>query len=143
MLRESVSEFTREDVPLYEDQSTRDEQYRAAEREGRPYLAIERYEDGYAITYDLLPAGVELAPPAHSELDERVTHAVEEIVGDDARATAEISKSVSASLGNIGVFDRERSARDVAVVVGRLVCDDANWVAASEPDPPGDSLRKN
>ncbi|WP_370515812.1 hypothetical protein [Halapricum sp. CBA1109] len=136
-------EYTREDIPLYEQRSVRDDQYRAAESEGQPYLAIERYEDGYTITYDLLPAGVELAPPAHSELGERVTHAVEEIVGDDSRATAEISQSISASLGSIGVFDRERSARDVAVVVGRLVLDEDNWTDAPDPEPPGDSLRKN
>lgn len=137
-------DYTPSDIPLYEDQATRDEQYRAAEQEGRPYLAVERYDGGYAVTYDLLPAGAELAAPTEKELTERVTRAVEDIVGDEALPTVEVSKSISASLGNVGVFRRERTAREIAVVIAHLALDEANWVEASGPGgPSGDALRKN
>lgn len=132
------------DVPLYEDPSRRDQQYRAAEREGRPYLAIECYEGGYAVTYDLLPADAELSGPAHKELSERIRRTVEDIVGDERRATAEVSQSVSASLGNIGIFHSERTAREVAVVVGRFALDEHNWVEASGVGGPStDDIRRN
>jgi len=140
----SDTPLTPSDVPLYEDQSRRDEQYRAAEREGRPYLAIECYEGGYAVTYDLLPAGAELSGPAHKELRERIRHTVEEVVGDQRRATVEVSQSVSASLGNIGIFRSERTAREIAVVIGRFALDENNWVEASGVGPAAnEELRRN
>lgn len=132
------------EIPLYEDQATRDEQYRAAERAGRPYLAVESYDGQFAVTYDLLPAGVELSAPVRKELATRVTQAVEDIVADSATPTTEVSKSIGTSLGSAGVFEREESARIVATVVAGLVLDEDNWVDASGPDSPStDSLRKN
>lgn len=137
-------DYTPSDIPLYEDQATRDEGYRTAECEQRPYLAIECYEDGYAVTYDLFPAKQQLAAPAHKELRERVTRAVEDVVGDEALPTVEVSKSISASLGNVGVFYRERTAREIAVVIATLVLEKDNWVADSMVgSPDDDALRRN
>ena len=82
------------DVPLYEDQATRDEQYRRAEREEVPFFAVERYDEGYAVTYDLLPAGRELAKPARKELEERLTREVERLVADPSVPTTEVGKTV-------------------------------------------------
>lgn len=139
-----MPEYTLSDVPLYEEQAARDEGYRTAQREGRPYLAVERYEEGYAVTYDLLPADAELSPPVHKELGERVRQTVEDIVGDESRATVEVSQSISASLGNIGIFQRERTAREVAVVVAQLALEEDNWVEPSQPSGPTDEdLRTN
>jgi hypothetical protein len=106
------------------------------EREGVPFFAVESYEHGYAVTYDLLPAGSQLAPPAHSEVAERITREVEDIVGDDGLPTTEVSRSVSASLGNVSFFQREDSARRVAAAVSHVVLDESNWVAA---EPPADA----
>ena len=68
------------DVPVYEDTAARDEAYYRAEREETPFLAVERYEGGYAITYDLLPAGYELARPARKELTEQLSQKIEAVV---------------------------------------------------------------
>lgn len=132
------------DVPLYEDRSSRDDAYYTAEAEERPFFAIEQYEEGYAITYDLLPAGQELSEPMRKELNERVTRRVEDVVGDDSLATVEVSRSIGASLGNISFFQREATARDIASVVSRLVLDETNWVEASGPgDLPPTEIQKN
>jgi hypothetical protein len=125
-----------QEVPLYEDRETVEAKYRAAERAGEPFLAVESYEEGYAVTYDLLPADKELAPPAASEVGERVTREVEEIVGDERTPTTEVSRSVSASLGHIAFFGHEQSARRVAAVVSSIVLDEANWI---DPARPGQS----
>ena len=136
--------FAPSDVPLYEDQQARDDAYYQAEAESSPFFAVERYEEGYAITYDLLPAGKELSEPMRKELNEQVTRTVEDVVGDDALATVEVSRSIGASLGNISFFERESTARDVAVVVSRIVLDEANWVDAEGPgDLPPTEVQKN
>jgi hypothetical protein len=138
------ADHTPSDIPVYEDQQARDEHYRNAETEGQPYIAVERYEEGYTVTYDLLPAGAELSAPMAKELNERVVRAVESVVGDDGRATTEVSQSLSASLGNVGVFETERAAREVAVVIARVALDEDNWVEAAEiGGPGGDALRRN
>ena len=124
------------DVPLYEDRETVEAEYADAERQGSPFFAVEAYEEGYAVTYDLLPAGKELAPPAASELGERLTREVEDIVADERMPTTEVSRSVSDSLGHIGFFQREGSARRVAAVVSTIVLDEANWVDATDVDGP-------
>lgn len=132
------------DVPLYEDRSSRDDAYYAAEAEERPFFAIEQYEEGYAITYDLLPAGQELSEPMRKELNEQVTRRVEGVVGDESLATVEVSRSIGASLGNISFFQREATARDIASVVSRLALDETNWVEASGPgDVPPTEIQKN
>lgn len=122
------------EVPLYENRSTVEEQYQAAEIDNEPFFAIEQYDEGFAITYDLLPADSELAEPAVSELDERVTREVESIVGDESRPTAEVSRSIGNSLGQLSFFVSEESAREVAATISVLVLDDANWVPASPPE---------
>jgi len=123
-----------DEIPLYGDRETVDEQYRAAERASRPFFGIERYDEGYAITYDLLPAGVQLAEPVRAELGERVTREVEHIVDDDSRPTTDVSRTISESLGQLSFFASEESARVVAATIAPLVLDEANWVTASPPD---------
>ncbi|ACV46512.1 hypothetical protein Hmuk_0375 [Halomicrobium mukohataei DSM 12286] len=136
--------FDPSDVPLYEDQQARDDAYYEAEAESTPFFAVERYEEGYAITYDLLPAGYELSEPMRKELNERVTRTVEDVVGDEALATVEVSRSIGASLGNVSFFQREATARDVAAVISRLVLAEENWVEADGPgDLPPTEVQKN
>jgi hypothetical protein len=122
-----------QDVPLYEDRETVEAKYTEAERAGEPFLAVERYEEGYAVTFDLLPADKELAPPAASEVGERITREVEAIVGDESLPTTEVSRTVGESLGNVSFFEREASARRVAASVSTLVLDEANWETATPP----------
>lgn len=126
--------YTPSEVPLYETRTTVEQQYQAAQADQQPFFAIEQYEEGYAITYDLLPADSELAEPAVSELDERVTREVESIVGDGSRPTTEVSRSIGKSLGQLSFFVSEESAREIAATISTLVLDDANWVPASPPD---------
>lgn len=136
--------YAPEDVPLYADQATRDAEYERAEREAVPFFAVERYEEGYAVTYDLLPAGKELAKPARKELDERLTREVERLVGDPSVPVTEVSKTVGESLGSVSMFEREETAREVAAVVSRTVLAEANWVEGSPPEPPaGTEFRQN
>ncbi|MEF8937028.1 MAG: hypothetical protein V5A32_03655, partial [Halovenus sp.] len=61
----------------------------------------------------------------------RLTHQIEQIVGDSSLPTTEVSKSVNDSLGSVSLFDREESARRVARAVAPIVLDEANWVDAS------------
>lgn len=133
----SVPGYEPHEVPLYGDRETVEQEYSDAERRGEPFFAVEAYEEGYAVTYDLLPAGHQLAPPTATEVGERLTREVEDIVGDERLPTTEVSKSVSASLGNVSFFQREESARRVAAVVSTLVLDEANWVEADVPNQPG------
>jgi len=125
------------EVPLYGDRDTVEREYSEAERRGEPFFAVEAYDQGYAVTYDLLPAGRQLAPPTTAEVGERLTREIEDIVGDERLPTTEVSKSVSASLGNVSFFQREESARRVAAVISTLVLDEANWVDAEEPTQTG------
>ena len=122
------------EVPLYEGREAVEEGYAAAQRERVPFFAVEAYEEGYAVTYDLLPAGHQLAPTAHQEVAERLTREVEAVVGDESLPTAEVSRSVSASLGNVSFFGREKTARRVAAAISRVVLDEANWVEADPPE---------
>ncbi len=128
---------------MYPDLDTRDEQYERAQESAEPFFGVERYEEGYAVTYDLLPAGFQLAAPARRELDERLTRAVEEIVGDADRPTTEVSKTVGDSLGNVSFFDREESAREVAAVISRIALDEENWVTGTPPGSSGPDPRRN
>ncbi|SEP09001.1 hypothetical protein SAMN05216388_103224 [Halorientalis persicus] len=143
-LRPDVSEgYAPEEVPLYRDLDTRDEQYERAQDSAEPFFAVEQYEEGYAVTYDLLPAGFQLAEPARQELDERLTRAVEGIVGDADRPTTEVSRTVGDSLGNVSFFGREDSAREVAAVISTIVLDENNWVTGQPPDATGPDPRRN
>lgn len=118
-------------IPLYEGQQAIERAYYQAENEDRPYLAVERYESGYGLTFDLLPAGKELTPTAQMEVQTRVTHEVEALVGDDAVPVVEVSQSVNDSLGSISLFDREESAKRVARAIAPIVLDSANWTDAT------------
>jgi hypothetical protein len=131
------------EVPLYRDRETVEREYETAQREGTPFFAIERYEEGFAITYDLLPAGSELAAPALAELDEQVTRELEAVVGDESNATTEVSRSIGDSLGQLSFFAREDTAREVAATISVIVLDEANWVAASPPEDTGSTYRQN
>lgn len=115
-------------IPVYQGQSGVETAYARAEREGVPFFGIEQYEDGYAVTYDLLPAGKRLAPTAHKEVRVRLTNEVEAIVGDAGRPTVEVSKSVNDSLGNVSLFVSEESARRVAQAIAPVVLEEANWI---------------
>lgn len=115
-------------IPVYEGQSGVEAAYERAERDGVPFFGIEHYEEGYAVTYDLLPAGKRLARTAHKEVKVRLTSEIEEIVGDSQRQTAEVSKTVNDSLGNVSMFATEESARRVARAIAPVVLEEANWV---------------
>jgi hypothetical protein len=130
------------EVPVCEDTETRDQRYRDAERDATPFFAVERYDEGYAVTYDLLPAGYELSTDAREALDERLTEEIEAVVGDESRPTVEVGKSVGPALGTLSVFEREATAREIAAIASRTVLDESNWVTAS---PPGsaDDVRRN
>jgi hypothetical protein len=125
---------TETEIPLYEGQEAVDEAYAAAERNRDPFFAVERYEQGYAVTYDLLPAGHQLAPTARKEATARLTREVEAIVGDDSLPTTEVSRSVSDSLAHVSFFGQEDSARRVAAALSGVVLDETNWVEATPPD---------
>jgi len=131
------------EVPLYEGRDAVEEEYATAQRERVPFFAVEAYDEGYAVTYDLLPAGRQLAPTAHQEATERLTREVEAIVGGESLPTTEVSRSVSASLGNISFFGREDSARRVAAAVSRVVLDESNWVEAEPPAGAAAGDRRN
>ncbi|WP_246023024.1 hypothetical protein [Halosimplex halophilum] len=136
--------FEPSEIPCYEDADERDAAYERAEREGTPFFAVERYDEGYAVTYDLLPAGRELSKPARKELDERLTRELEAVVGDESVPTREVSKSVGDSLGNVSLFEREGTARRVAAVAARIALDESNWVEASPPEgSSGAEFRRN
>jgi hypothetical protein len=132
-----------DDVPLCSDRAAVERAYAAAEEQGDPFFAVERYEEGFGITYDLLPAGAELAEPALSELEERVTRELERIVGDDRYETTEVGRSISDSLGQLSTFAREDSAREVAATVSTIVLDSDNWVTATPPSEAGTTFRQN
>lgn len=133
--------YTPSDVPVFEDEDSRDAGYRRAERESTPFFGVERYDEGYVVTYDLLPADRALSKPARKELDERLTREVEDVVGDPSLPTVEVGKTVGEELGTVSLFEREETAREIAALVSRTVLDEANWVTASPPS--GSDPRRN
>lgn len=116
------------EIPVYEGQAGVEAAYERAERERIPFFGIEQYEEGYAVTYDLLPAGKRLARTAHKEVKVRLTSELEDIVGDSQHQTVEVSKTVNDSLGNVSLFATEESARQVARAIEPIVLEEANWV---------------
>lgn len=114
-------------IPVYDGREAVETGYATAQREEIPFFGIERYEEGYAVTYDLLPAGKQLAPTARKEVEVRLTTELEDIVGDEQLATIEVSKSVNDSLGNVSFLSSEASARRVARAIAPIVLDEANW----------------
>jgi hypothetical protein len=115
------------EIPVHDGQEAIERAYSRAEREGEPFVAIERYDEGYAFTYDLLPAGKRLTPAIRKEVQVRLTTELEEVVGSDT-ATVEVSKSVGDSLGHVSLLASEAEARRVARTVAPVVLDDANWL---------------
>ncbi|MFB6165226.1 MAG: hypothetical protein ABEJ31_08720 [Haloarculaceae archaeon] len=121
-----------DDVPVHRDDAARDAAYERAQAAGEPYFAIERVDGGYAITYDLLPAGAQLTRPVVADLRERVTASVEDVVGDPDRPTGEVGHSIGDSLGNLSTFATEETAREVAATLSRIVLERDNWTDASD-----------
>jgi hypothetical protein len=116
------------EVPVHDGQDAIERAYTSAEQEGVPFVAIEHYEDGYAFTYDLLPAGERLTPPMRKEVQVRLTDTLEDIVRSDETRTVEVSKSVNDSLGHVSLLASEAEARQIARAVAPVVLDRANWV---------------
>ena len=115
------------EIPVYEGQEAIKQAYDRAERDGVPFVAIERYEEGYAFTYDLLPAGKRLTPAVEKEVTVRLTDILEDIVAAES-GPVEVSKSVSDSLGHVSLFDSESQARQAARAIAPVVLDEANWL---------------
>jgi hypothetical protein len=115
------------EIPVHDGQEAVERAYARAQKKGVPFVAIERYEEGYAFTYDLLPAGKRLTPAIQKEVRVRLTNELEELVGSDT-ATVEASKSVSDSLGHVSLLSSEAEARQVARAVAPVVLDEANWL---------------
>ena len=115
------------EIPVYEGQEEIERAYARAEREGVPFVAIESYEEGYAFTYDLLPAGTRLTPAMRKEVQVRLTAELEGIVGDPESGTVEASKSVNDSLGHVSLLSSLAEARRLAEAVAPVVLDPANW----------------
>lgn len=114
-------------IPLHEGQAAVEIAYSEAEGAETPFFAVEKYEEGYAVTFDLLPAGAKLTPTARKEVETRLTQEIESIVADDSLPTVEVGKTVNDSLGNVSLFDREDSARRAASVIAPIVLEEANW----------------
>lgn len=123
-MTDGQDEFT---IPVFNGKAAVEAGYAQAQQQGVPFFGIEEYEEGYAVTYDLLPADEQLAPTARKEVKTRLTAEVEAIVGDDELATIEVSKSVNDSLGNVSMLETESSARRVARAIAPIVLDTANW----------------
>jgi hypothetical protein len=135
-----MSPYAPEAVPFCDDTDERDARYRTAEREGSPFFAVETYEEGYAITFDLMPAGVQLSEAALATVSDLVTDELEAVVGDPELPTREVSRSIGPALGHIAYFERETTARELAATLSEPVLDEDNWITATPPGgaPVGD-----
>lgn len=117
-----------EEIPVYEGQAAVERAYTQAQQSQRPFFGIEQYEEGYAVTYDLLPANAKLTRPAARELQVQLTSELEAIVGDADLPSVEVGKSVSQELGNVSLLDSREAAIRVAQVVAAIALDETNWV---------------
>lgn len=115
------------EIPVHEGTSGVERAYEQAQQDSEPFYGIERYEDGYAVTFDLLPADKRLSPTARKEVDVRLTAELETIVGDTAYPTTETSKSVNDSLISVSLFASEEGARRIANVIAPIVLEPKNW----------------
>ncbi|MFC7059310.1 hypothetical protein [Halovenus salina] len=116
------------EIPVYDGQSGVETAYARSERQREPFFGIERYDEGYAVTFDLLPAGAALSPSAYETVRADLTDELEAIVADTDLPTEEVSKSVNDSLGNVSLLVTEAGARRVAAVLAPVVLDETNWV---------------
>jgi hypothetical protein len=122
------------EIPVYEDPDVRDRQYAAAESASDPYLAVERVQVGYAVTFDLLPAGAQLTPEAREGVRDRLHAEVETVVGDADRPERELSHNLGPALGSVAAFQDEDAARAVAAALAEVVLEEANWEPHEPPD---------
>jgi hypothetical protein len=127
-----------DEIPVYEDPDVRDLHYHRAESAGEPYLAVERVAEGSAVTFDLLPAGVQLTPPARESVRERFVAQVEAVVGDAESPETEISHTLGAALGSAAAFEDAGTARRVAAALGEIVLEESNWERHVPPDSGAD-----
>lgn len=128
------------EVTIFHEREGRGEFYSEAEREGRPFLVIDEKESGYSVTCDLLPTGHHLTEEAREELEERVSAEVEAILLDEDLPTQDLTYSVGDTLCNVGFFEREQTARDVAAMISRAVMDEDNL--EEDPSPREIALRE-
>lgn len=132
-----------EDVPVYRDPDVRDRHYHEAETAGVPYLAVERYEEGYAVTFDLMPAGVQLTATAQTEVRDCIRTEVEAVVADANAPETEVSHNVGAALGSIAAFEAETTAQSIAASVGAVVLEEDNWETHRPPEGGGVDVMSN
>ncbi|ERG89106.1 MAG: hypothetical protein J07HX5_01258 [halophilic archaeon J07HX5] len=125
--KHGASDKSKQTVPLQVGQAAVEAAYADANRTAEPFLAVEQYGEEYAVTYDLLPADEQLTPAATAQLQDRLTAELEAIVADTEEGPAELSKTVSDSLGNVSAFRREQTARQVAAVIADVVLKETNW----------------
>ena len=118
-------------LPQYNGQDEVEHAYEQAERTSSPFYGIEQYDDGYAVTFDLLPAGPQLSTTARKEVGVRLTTELEAVVGDDAYPTTEASKSVNDSLVSVSLFTSEEGARRIAQSIAPVVLASENWTTAT------------
>ncbi len=127
-----TSRLAPSEVPVCDD-ADHEELYARAEDEASPFLAADERATGYAVTYDLAPAGRQLTEAARSELETRVRDEVESIVTDAGHAVDELEFGVGNQLGTVHHFEAERTAREVAATVSATVLDESNWEGPAEP----------
>jgi hypothetical protein len=116
------------DVPVYRSHAEREEAYRAAERDGTPFLGVDEEPEGYPLTYDLLPAGRRLTDEAHERLQAVVREELERVLEDHDSPTEELRAGIGEQMGNVHLFADEASAREVAAAMSELLFDEDNWV---------------
>ena len=127
-----MTELDTSEIPVFEGKQAVETAYTSAERNREPFFGIEHYDEGYVVTYDLLPVDRKLTLTAETTVRRALTAEIEAIVGDSDLATAEVSPSVNDSLGNISILASEASARRVAATIAPLVLDRENWRDASK-----------
>ncbi|WP_193788173.1 hypothetical protein [Natrinema limicola] len=126
-----AEELSPDEITIFHERNGRGDMYREAEQERKPFFVIDEKDSGYSVTYDLLPAGHHLTEESREELEERVSAEVEAILLDEDLSTEELSYSIGDTLGNVFFFEQERTARNVAAMISRIVLDENNW----EKDP--------
>ena len=122
-----------DEIPVFEDPDVRDLHYHESEAEGEPYLAVERYDEGYAVTFDLMPAGVQLTADGQRAVKERLVAEVEAVVGDADSPELEISHNLGAALGSVAAFEDVTTAQRLAASVAEPLLDESNWTEHRAP----------
>lgn len=123
-----------DEIPVYDDPAARDGAYERAEAAAVPYLAVERVAAGYAVTFDLLPAGAQLSAPARQGVRDRLHAEVETVVGDAEAPETELTHNLGPALGSVAAFEDTTRAQAVAAALAEVVLAEANWEAHEPPD---------